>query len=1004
MSRFFGHLRLHRRALDAALVLAVALGAWRAFQMPAAILPEVTFPRVKVIADSGERPGEEVLRAVTRPLEESLRRVPALHEMRSTSSRGSAEINLDFTWDTDMDLALQRVQARVDAVRGTLPEGTTVEAQLMSPALFPVLGFSLASSTRSLAELRDLATLRLQPELARLPGVSQVIVQGGDRLEARVTLDPAELEARGLDATGVADAIRHAGEVESVGLLDANRELYLGLADARPPNLDALAALPIPVENGTPVPLGRLGTIALAPAPQFTRYAAQSRDAVLVNLLREPSASTVDLADEARRWFHEHAAEIPTDVHVQTFYDQSQLVRASVGSVRDSLIVGALMAVLIVMLFLRSARLGLAGAVVLPGSIGLTLLGLALCGQSLNLMTLGGIAAAIGLVLDDAIVVVEHLEHHVHRHGDPAEIGATMAGILPTLAGSSLCTIAIFIPFMFLSGVTGAFFKVLALSMALMLVSSFVLCITLVPRLSERRGERTAPPSPGWRPVERVAAFSCRYAWAAFLVAFAIVGLILPLKAGVGSGFLPEMDEGEITMDYVSPPGTSVSETDAMLRRVEATLDSVPEITAWSRRTGDQLGFFITEPNIGDYVLTLRPKRTRSADEIADALRDQLAVTMPAIQFEFGQLIEDVIGDLTTSPEPIEARIFGEDRRVIEQRARDAAALIDSVRGVVDVKSGVVVSGPAVTIAPGPVGQRAGLAVDDLARATQPYLQGIEAGQIQRGARAWPVRVVLPGPPPAAGPEALGQVRIPIAKSRWVRLNDVATLHVEPGATEIDRDNQRTMVAVTARLTGRDLGSAMAEIQRVLRRGLPLGPGMSVEYAGLWAEQQDSFRGLALVLVGAAAAVALVLLASFRSWRHTGAVLLVALASLAGVFVALRVGGATFNVASFVGAIMVVGIVAENAYFLVAEHRRLLAAGASPTDAAIAAARRRARPILMTTAAGVAALAPLALGWGTGSALLKPLAIAVVGGFLVSALLLLVLLPALLSRSGAEVG
>jgi heavy metal efflux system protein len=1000
---FFLFLRAQRRALLAALAVAVALGAWLTSRMPAAILPEVTFPRVKVIAESGERPGEEMLRAVTRPLEASLRRVPDLREMRSTTSRGSAEINLDCAWGTDMDRALQRVQAQIDAVRGRLPDGTSIEAQLMNPVLFPVYGFSLTSRTRSLAELRDLAVMSLQPELSRLPGVSQVVVQGGDQLEARVTLDPRELEGRGLDAAAVAEAVGRASTIETVGLLDANRQLYLGIADARPPDLGALAAVPIPVAGAPPVPLGRLGTIALVPATQFTRYVARGRDAVLVSLLRQPSASTLDLSREAQRWFHDHPGALPSDVRAETFYYQADLVRASVGSARDSLLVGAFMAILIVLLFLRRLRHSLAAALVLPLSIGLTLLGLSLTGQSLNLMTLGGIAAAVGLVLDDGIVVVEHLEHELRAGGDRLRVARSMGRILPTLVGSSLCTIAIFVPFMFLGGLAGAFFRVLALAMALMLTSSLLVCVTLLPVFVER--ERAGAPADAAapraaRPPGRLLRYVTRHAWVAVVPPLLLLAAIPVLQAGVGSGFLPEMDEGALILDYVTPPGTSVAETDRMLREVEAGLGSVPEIAAWSRRTGDQLGFFITEPNTGDYVLRLREHRRRSGEQIAGALRERIALTQPAIEVEFGQLIEDVIGDLTTSPQPIEVRIYGEDRRLIERRAREAAELIAKVRGVVDVKSGVVVSGPNLAVVPGPLAQRAGLGAAELARATEPYLQGLVAGHIQRGARSWPVRVTLPRESTGPGPAAFGAARVPVPDGRWVRLADAATLRVEPGETEIVRDDQRTVVDVTARLSGRDLGSGMAEIQRTLRRNLPLGPGVSLRYAGQWAEQQSSFRGLGMVLLAATAAVLLVLLLWFRSWRRTAMVILVAAASLAGVFVALRLTGATFNVASFVGAIMVVGIVGENAFFLVAEHERGLAAGATPAAAAAAAAQRRTRPVVMTTVAGVAALSPLAFGVGSGAALLRPLAIAVVGGFTVSAALLLLVLPALLAHGG----
>ncbi|HEV8480946.1 MAG TPA: efflux RND transporter permease subunit [Candidatus Eisenbacteria bacterium] len=1002
MIRFFRFLRAQRRAADALLAAAVLIGLVIGLRLPSAILPEVTFPRVKVVAESGERPAQEMLRAVTRPLEEGLRLVPGVREMRSTTSRGSAEFNLDCAWGSNMDLTLQRVQARVDAVRGTLPDQTQVETRLMSPVVFPVIGFSLTSPTRSLAELRDLARVRWQPAMSRLPGVAQVIVQGGDPLEATVTLDPARLEGRHLDAPTVAEAIRRASDLHTVGLLEANRELYLSLADARPANLDALGEVPVPVDSGPPVPLGQLGKIALVPAPRFTRYAAHRHEAVLVNLLRQPAASTVALSKAAHRWIEQNRNTLPPDVKVETFYDQADLVRASVNSVRDSLLVGALMAIAIVAFFLGSLRLGLAAALVLPGSIALTLLGLGLGHQSLNLMTLGGIAAAVGLVLDDAIVVVEHFDHALAAGAGAEAVESAITEVFPSLLGSSLCTLAIFLPFMSLGGVTGAFFRVLALSMALMLTSSLLLCALVLPRVG--RGARTEKKhgirhAPAW--TERALQFGPRHGWVGWAVPLVLLAAIPLLLLGVGTGFLPEMDEGSLILDYVAIPGTSLTETDRQLRHVEAILDSVPDIAAWSRRTGDQLGFFATEPNVGDYVLRLKSGRRRSSDQVADDLRGRINAAEPTLDIEFGQLVEDVIGDLIATPEPIEIRLFGEDRAVLQERARQAADLIEHVRGVVDVRNGVVVSGPNLEIQPASGAQRLGLSSDDLASQLEAYLQGIDAGEIQRGARSWPLRVYLPLPADASGVDVLRQARIPATAGHWVRVGDVATIAVQPGETEIERDDQREMVAVTGRLSGRDLGSGMREIQAKIAKNLPLAPGMTVEYGGLWREQKSSFQGLATVLLAATASVLLLLLISFRSWWEAGSVVVVAVASLVGVFAALLVTGVPFNVTSFVGAVMMVGIVAENAYFLVMEHRRGLAAGETAGEAATAAARRRARPVIMTTAAAVAALTPLALGIGSGSALLRPLAIAVIGGFMVSAFLLLLVLPSLLARQKA---
>ena len=1044
MIRFFDLLQSQRRVILTAFLVLVGLGLAFGRQLPAGILPDVVFPRITVIAESGELPGDEVLRSVTRPLEESLHGVPGVREMRSTTSRGSAEINLDCRWRDDMNLALQRVQTRIAAVRAELPAGTTVEARLMDPVLFPVLGISLVSDTRSPAELRDLAMTVIRPELARLPGVADVVVQGGRRLEARVLLDPGALLAHGLGAGIVAEALQRAGAIQSVGLLEANHELYLGLADSRPRNLDDLGGTPIPLPEGRTIPLRELGKISLEEAPEYTRYAAQGHEAVLINVLRQPTGSTLEVADGARRWLRDSSARLLVGIHPEIFYDQSDLVRSSIGSVRDSLIVGAILAILVVGLFLLRLRLGLAAAVILPGSIGFTLLGFHLAHQSFNMMTLGGIAAAVGLVLDDAIVVVENLAHSA-ASGSGVSRSAAMANVLPSLVGSSLCTISIFIPFMVLDGVAGAFFRVLALSMVMMLGSSLAICVFVLPLLGQHSPEGARAGLRGPRVFQRVLRGAISRPWVAWVTALILVAAIVPLKQSLGSGFLPEMDEGSLILDFVLPPGTSLTEAGPMLRRLETEIAAQPEITSWSRRTGDQLGFFITEPNIGDYVLRLRDGSRRSSEDIAEDLRSRIEAAIPAVQIEFGQLVEDVIGDLTTSPQPIEIRLFGEDRRLLQQKARDVAAVVSRVPGIVDVRDGVTVSGPDIMIRPGPGAVRLGLSGEDLAGSVTPAVAGIDAGEIVRGARTWPVRVVLgasagtlePGTAGAgrlsataldagtldAGPldagtidagtrtpqaseagvkdlRALKDLPIMVAPRQSARLGDLATVQVDPGETEIARDNLRTMVAVTARLSGRDLGSAIREIQREIQREVPLPRDMSVRYAGQWEEQRSSFRGLTAVLLGAAAAVFLIFLASFRSWRQTGSVFAVVAASLAGVFLALHVGGASFNISSFVGAIMVVGIVSENAYFIVLEHRRAQTAGLAPADAAFGAATRRARPVLMTTAAGIVALAPLALGLSAGSALLSPLALAVVGGFFVSAPLLLLVLPAFLARSG----
>jgi multidrug efflux pump subunit AcrB len=864
-----------------------------------------------------------------------------------------------------------------------------------------VLAYSLSSPSRSLAELRDLAVFEMQPELARLPGCAEVVVQGGRRYEARVTLDPGTLQAHSLTAADVATAVQRATQLESVGLLESNRELYLGLANDRPGDLAALEAVPIPLADGSHVPLGTLGRVTLEEAPEFTRYRTEGSEAVHLNLLRQPTASTVALADAAKEWFRSHRHELPPDVKLRVIYDQSLLVRDSIAGARDALVVGTVAEILIVMLFLGSLRLGLTRALVLPGAIAITLIVLRLAGHGLDMMTLGGIAAAIGLVADDAIVVVEYLAHRTE-----VPIAQALAELLPGMLASSGCTLAIFLPFVWLGGVAGAFFRVLALTMALMLTASLILCFTIVPQFVAVAPEE-APHSrlarlrkrvgPGFAAGARVL---IRRPWLALLAVAVVLAAAAGLGLSLGTGFLPEMDEGALIFDYVSPPGTSPTETAKLLAGPEHEFAATPEVESYSGRIGDQLGFFITEPNIGDYVLTLKRHRSRGAEEVASDLRERIESQWPMLRVEFGQLVEDVIGDLIAVPQPIEVKLFGEDRRLLERRARDVAGLLAGIRGVVDIDPGVVVSGPSLTFTPTAEGRRLGLDAGTLADAVRPAIAGVDAGEIVRGARGWPVRVTLPRDADIAS--ELRALLVPVAPGRTRPLAEVATAHADTGETEIHRDDLRTSISVTARLEGRDMGSAMREVKQVIAERLPLPPSMSLRYAGLYAEQQSSFFELLLVLLGAVAAVTLVLLLAFHTWRPTLAVIAVTLASLAGVFAALQLTGATFNLSSFVGAIVLVGIVAENATFVVLAHAENLKRGLGPAEAAEAAAHRRARPVLMTTLAGIGALLPLAMGFGAGSALLKPLAVAVVGGFALSALLLLFVLPGLLVLGARE--
>ena len=988
---------LPRRAPAVFLLLAVliAAGVWTAQRLPSAIFPTVTFPRIKVIAETAEEPAAQMIPAVTRPLEEAVLRVPGIERVTSTTTRGAVELGAEFAWSTDMRVALTRVQAEIERIKPDLPAQARIDAEWMNTAIFPILGYALTSDSRSLAQLRELADYTLKPELNQIAGVSQVQVQGGTRREFQVRLDPDRLAGRKIPPSAVVEAIRKNDAVLSAGLVESNHELYLALVTGKPRGLDDLSRIAVPVAGGVPVALGELGTVQTADAVTYIHTTADRKPAVLVNVVRQPDASTLAVAAAVARLLREKPDLLPKDVRWTAFYDQAEFVRASVGGVRDAILIGVALAALVLLLFLRDWKITAIAVATIPVTVAIVLFGLGLAGQTLNLMTLGGIAAAIGLVADDAIVVVENIARHAEERvsEDPSLSG--LAEVLPGLTGSSLSTIVIFVPFALLSGVAGAFFRPLALTMGIALAVSYWLSALAVPlAASKMRVGRRARAARKPRP-PRIARFFIAHPSIALAVVVALLGGGVILYRAIGSDFLPKMDEGSIVLDYWTPAGTSLTDTNQILDQAEKIISALPDVATYSRRTGTELGFFVTEPNRGDYVIRLKPRgQRRPVEEVIDDLRGRIAGAEPGLRTEFGQVLEDVIGDLTGGePQPIDVRLYGEDQAVLQQKARAAAKIVGGVSGVEDVFDGITIAGPNLTVAGRPEAlARFGLTAEALHAEVEPALMGTVAGNLRIGERLYDVRVFSR---PRADLSRLAQLPIPVSGGGLVPLSELATVATGAAEAEIHRENLRTYVGVTGRLSGRNLGDAVAQIRSRLAGGLPLPTGMSIRYAGLYEQQQTSFKGLLGVLFGGLLLVAIILLFEFGDWRAPLLTVVVALAVLTSVLASLLVTGMTLSVSSFVGAIMMVGIVGEKAVFLIQDAREELRRGLPVREAWVEASRKRLRAVMMTIFATAFALAPLALALGEGSELQQPLAIAVIGGFVLSSPLVLLILPAL---------
>ncbi|HEV7485048.1 MAG TPA: efflux RND transporter permease subunit [Thermoanaerobaculia bacterium] len=978
-------------------------------RIPRALFPQTDFPRIIIVAQNGVAPAQQTLVSVTRPIEEAMSGIPGIARIKSTTARGSAEIDLFFDWKTDIVQTLQIVQSRVSQLAASLPPGASFErTDRLTFAVFPIIGYSITSPKRDPGTLRNLAEVTLRPPLARIDGVASVQVLGGQLREYHVLVDRARLEARGVSLQQVSDAMKSTNVITSPGLINENHQLELALVSGQATSIDDLAAIVVTNVNNVPVRIGDVASVTPGLEPRFTIVTADGRPAVLLNVLRQPTANILSVADGVKAEVARLKAQLPRDVDVKPYYDQSLLVSSSVNSVRDAILIGLILSVAILYGFLRNWGTTLVATLVIPITVLVTFVAMWVVGLSFDLMTLGGVAAAIGLVIDDAIVVVENIYTHMARGESRADaVHNAISEIAGPIIGSTITPVVVFLPLALLTGITGVFFRSLALTMSVALLTSLFLALTFTPVLAEHFIR--VPPiteEAGGDDEGKHGPLLTRlvngYEWLLGLAlarrgpVLIVIGVLAVLTffiyKGLGSEFLPAFEEHGFILDYTAPPGASLDETDRMLRHVEAMLKETPEVDGYSRRTGAQLGLAgVTEPNTGDFAVKL--KDSAATDEVTSALRHKIESTEPALRVEFLGILSDLIGDLVSSPEPIEIRVFSEDAAALHRAADEIKAVIGKVDGVVDVFNGIVVSGPAVVFQIDP--QRAamyGVSAADVNESMTTALGGDVVSSVIEHGRAIGVRVLLGGPRPQLDDLRALPIKSPSSNS-YVRIDQIATINYDPGQTEIGREGLRQAVSVTARLEGRDLGSAITEIKSQLASKVHLPAGTTIEYGGLYQEQQSSFRELLVALGMAIALVFLVLVVEFRSFAHPTAIVAGAVLALSGSLAALLITHTTLNVVSMMGLIMIVGIVSKNGILMLDTVEDHLRAGEDLTTALRRSGRRRFRPVLMTSLAAMLGMLPLALALGSGSELLQPLAICVIGGLLFALMLSLVVTP-----------
>jgi CzcA family heavy metal efflux pump len=1000
--------RFSRTIVFFAIVLTVT-GIYLVFKVPISVFPETDFPRVVIAIDNGVMPVEQMEVTITRPLEDAVNSVPYLQRVRSTTSRGSAEISLFFGWNADMVRQLQLVDAAISMVRQSLPSTVKITTKRLTFASFPILGYSLTSNTVPQSQLWQIATYDLKPPLNRVSGVSTVIIQGGQIPEFHVVPNQAQMQLAKVTIPDLVAALEASNIVDSPGLYEANHQLVLGLVSAQPHNADELRELVVKTTaSGAPVRVADVAMVQDGTLPVYTAVTANGKNAVLLNFLRQPTSNTVAVADAVAQQVAQLRQKLPPGVKLDVFYDQSQLVRDSIASVRDAIFIGLVLACVILFLFLRDWTSSLIAGLVIPVTIAITIGVLWVMGESFNLMTLGGLAAAIGLVIDDAIVVVENVVSHRDNGETRTEaVRKALRELTVPLIGSTITPVVVFLPLIAVSGVTGQFFRALAVTMASALLTSLALALTWTPGLSylllhaEHKPENYGHGagkllSAILRVHHRVLEYAlAEPLWVGIICLFLVAGTWFGYRS-LGSDLLPSMDEGGFILDYIMPAGSSLTETNRVLNHVEQILHSMPEVENTSRRTGLQLGYAaVTEANTGDFTVRLNAKRSRSVWEVMEDVRTRIKTSEPELDVELTQILQDVINDLSNAPQPIQVKIFSNDEQLLTQLGPRVGEAIAKVHGVVDVENGIenTISGPATNFQVDPsVASRLGFTPQEVSEDATSILDGIPivAPLIANG-RQYTIRVRLDN----ANRSSLEAIRNTVfnsASGHTATLGTLAEIQQLPPQNEILRENLQRHVVVTANLEGSDLGTAIARVQQTVA-GLRLPATVRVEYGGTYEEQQKSFRELLQVLLLALALVFGVLLAEFRNFEAPLAILTSSILSISGVVLALLITNTTFNVASFMGLIMVIGIVAKNGILLLDAEEKYRAAGTPAREAMLHAAQRRLRPIMMTALAAVCGMLPLAFGLGAGSQMLQPLAIAVIGGLCISMVLSLVITP-----------
>ena len=991
---------LHRHAslVWIAVLALAAQGALSIFSLPSGIYPEMVFPRVVVVAHAGQLAPDLVEAQMTRPLEQALAVIPGVRYVRARTIRGAVELSLQLTDEADPLQTQYACQAAIDHVE--LPKGATTIVQRVLPTSVPVVTFNVSSPrgmTTDPRRLREVGERIVRPAFVRVFGVGGVEVLGGRIRQIQVIVHPTELAALHITPTQLATKLEVATQVVATGRVFDEHQTLPVVLDAQAVDLAKLKALPIATGPTGPITLTAVADVVDGAEDPEVIVRTPNGEGVVIAVSRIPGASTPAVVEGVRAQLLALRAShaIPPDVEVTSVYDQAELVEESMTSVRDAILIGIGLSLIVIALSLRDFRAGLVAAVPVP----LTLLGtfalMKWFGITLNLMSLGGLAVAIGLVVDDAIVVTEGIVARVEEgHAIDEAIALGTADMFAAVVGTTFTTVVVFAPLALLSGITGRFLGALALTLAIAVLLSMVMSLSLIPLLARLLKRRNRKHKESTR-IRGLITFLIRHRLIAVGVVVGLIAVGVVAQRQLATGFLPAMDEGAFVVDFFLPAGTSLEETDRIMATADAVLTHTPEVTSFSRRTGAEMGpATATQQNRGDIMIKLvTPGKRGNIRDVIAAVRARLHEAVPEARFEYVQVLQDVLSDLAGNPAPIEIKVLGDDPRALEAFADQAGARLDKIDQLVDVFHGVEGRTPILrsqidVMQLAHLNLDAGTVGGDLTVA----LTGREVAQLLLPDRTLGVRVRYPDDIRYAA-EALGRSSIAYGPHS-MPLSEVVKFDRPLTTSVLRRDGLRAAVVLTSSTKNGDLGGAEAAVRSAIA-DLPLPRGAIVEIGGQAASANAARRELITVSAIATILVLLVLLVQLQTLRLALVVLVGAPLSTVGGLLILAITGIPLDVSSMTGLILLVGLVVKNGILLLEHAQHAVAAGATLETALIEAARRRLRPILMTTTATIAGLTPLALGIGAGSELQRPLAVAVIGGLVLATAVTLVVTPGL---------